>query len=43
MTVRVLYLPPTVAEGCDQMGRILFAEDVERFFEPVLLDQAVAR
>lgn len=38
----MLYFPPTVADRCDEMGWVLFPQDVQCFFESALLDQAVS-
>ena len=42
MSVRMLYLPPAIADSCDEVGRILLAKYIERFFESVLFDQAMS-
>lgn len=42
MSTGVLQLPPTVANRVDQVGWVLLAENVERFFESALPDEAVS-
>jgi hypothetical protein len=37
----MLNFPPAVANSCDEVDRVLLSQDIECFFESILLDQTV--